>query len=77
MKVRTLFTDLLRGASHWTLMILIGGSTSPNVDSGGSRSISIGLHEEHMPLRVKIPEDGLLGRLTAEKGLPVKYLLVC
>ena len=68
MKVRTLFTDLLCSASHRTLMILIGGSSSPNIDSGGFRSIALRLNEDYMPLRVKIPEYGLLGRLAAEKG---------
>jgi hypothetical protein len=74
---RTLFTGLLSGATYWTLMILIGGSSSPNVASGGPRSITVWLHEDHMPLRVKIPEDGLLGCLAAKKRRPVKQLLVC
>ena len=77
MKVRTLFCDLLCGASYRTLMILIGGSSSPDVDPGSSRSITLRLHEDHMSLRVKIPEYSLLGRLAAEKGRPVKQLLVC
>ena len=73
---RTLFTGLLRGASNRTLMILIGGSSSPNVAPGCPRSITLWLHEDHMPLRVKIPKNGLLGRLAAEEGRPVKQLLV-
>lgn len=67
MNVRTLFTDLLSGASNRALMILIGGSSSSNVDPGGSRSIALRLHEDHMPLRVKISEDGLLSCIAAEK----------
>ena len=74
---RTLFTGLLSGATYWTLMILIGGSSSPYIASGGPRSITLSLHEDNMPLRVKIPEDGLLGRLAAEERRPVKQLLVC